>query len=78
LSLKTPGFNKNPELKDEIHCVAVLVDANHVASLNDEMKKQLMDIIKLCGRKGKRCLTFMNILLFKWFYGAFSCQIVQF
>jgi len=54
LLLKTPASIRNPQLKDEIHCVAILVDATHVNSICDEMKKQLMNIIQLCGRKGKR------------------------
>ena len=51
-SLKMPGSIRSPQLKDEIHCAAVLVDATHVTSLKDGIQKKLMKKINLCGRKG--------------------------
>jgi len=41
---KGGGYNPNPELKDKIHCVAFVIDAWSVSSLDDKLKAKIKQI----------------------------------
>ena len=51
-SLKTSGVIRNPELKDEIHCVALFVNAEHIKSFPEATKTHLLDVKRMCATKG--------------------------
>jgi len=51
-SLKTTGSIRNPRPKDEIHCVAIFVDAGQIAEMPEATKKHLLDVKDMCAAKG--------------------------
>jgi len=50
--LKTSGSIRHPELKEKIHCVAMVVDADQVKNIKYETKKRLLDVKGMCVTKG--------------------------
>jgi len=56
MAIKSPEFIYHPEPGDEVHCVAVVVDASQVDEDDEEdnTKRQLVAFMDILNEKGKR------------------------
>ena len=49
---QTPGYIKNPELENKIHCVAFVIDGSTVDEMSDKILKQLKDLQITVNQRG--------------------------
>ena len=52
----TPGYIKNQNLENKIHCVAFVIDGSTVDEMSDKILKQLKDLQITVNQKGKLVL----------------------
>lgn len=48
----TPGYIKNPDLKDKIHCVAFVIDGSTVDVMPDKVLKHMKDLQARMNHRG--------------------------
>jgi len=71
MQFKKPMANKSPEFishnskpGDEVHCVAIVVDASHAREDDDTNKRQLFAFMDILNEKGKpQNVIFLIILM---------------
>lgn len=60
-----PKYNKNPTLKDRIHCLVAVLPANTVSMIDDNIIRQMADVRKEARDLGK---SYNILILFtKWY-----------
>ena len=50
---KTPGYIKNPELENKIHCVAFVIDGSTADVMPEKILKQIKDLQVRMNQRGK-------------------------
>lgn len=49
----TPGYVKEPDIQDKIHCVAFVVDGSTVDVMPEKVRKQLKDLQVKMNQRSK-------------------------
>ena len=49
----TPGYIKDPDLENKIHCVAFAIDGSNVDVMPDKVLKQIKDLQIRMNQRGK-------------------------
>eukprot|EP00105_Crassostrea_gigas_P032065 XP_011454941.1 PREDICTED: interferon-induced protein 44-like [Crassostrea gigas] len=58
----TPGYIKDPNLKDKIHCVAFVIDGSTVDVMSDKVQKQMKDLQVRMNHRGLPQVVFLTKL----------------
>lgn len=59
---ETPGYIKDPKLKDKIHCVAFVIDGSTVDVMSDKVQKQMKDLQVRMNHRGLPQVVFLTKL----------------
>ncbi|OWF38231.1 interferon-induced protein 44-like isoform X2 [Mizuhopecten yessoensis] len=66
MTASTPGYRKDPEMKDQIHCVVYVLDAEKYSAdfemsfVTDDVRDQIKDIQEMVDQKGIPQLILLN------------------
>ncbi|XP_052677100.1 interferon-induced protein 44-like [Crassostrea angulata] len=58
----TPGYIKDPNLKDKIHCVAFVIDGSTVDVMSDKVQKRMKDLQVRMNHRGLPQVVFLTKL----------------
>ena len=71
-----PGYVKNPDLGDKIHCVAFVIDGSTVDLMQDKVYKQIKDIRIKLNHRGNFGKIIAHIdKIYDWIQGSITYTI---